>query len=150
MHSSSSSVTALSATSTRSFKTWRRARPALRTACRWGTHSSSFHIWCRWPCDHIPATRSRWWRPCRCGTGSHQLPAELWPHLWMEIRRVFFSLAMVSCRFLEFNLCMYKMSSLQDKDKAYYKTKTKAKNWKNPQSLLQLIFACLFVLFWKY
>lgn len=68
-------------THTQSFKTWRRARPALRTACRWGTHSSSFRIWCRSPCDHIPAARSRWWRPCRCDTSFRPPPAELWHHL---------------------------------------------------------------------
>lgn len=73
------------------FKTWRRARPALRTACRWGTRSSSCHIWCRLPCDHIPAARSRWWRPCRCDTSFHRPPAELWHHLRRGIWVPFFS-----------------------------------------------------------
>lgn len=63
------------------FKTWRRARPVLHTACRWGTRSSSSRIWYRLPCDHTPAARSRWWRPCRFDTSSHRLPAEPWHRL---------------------------------------------------------------------
>lgn len=63
------------------FKTWRRARPVLHTACRWGTRSSSSRIWYRLPCDHTPTARSRWWRPCRFDTSSHRLPAEPWHRL---------------------------------------------------------------------
>lgn len=89
MHSSSSSVvnSGLGATCahTPSFRTWRRARPARRTACRWDTRSSSSRIWCRWPCGRTLAARSRWWRPCRCDTSFHRPPAELWRHLRVQI-----------------------------------------------------------------
>lgn len=65
-------------------KTWRRARPAPRTACRWGTRSSSSHIWYRWPCDRTPAAHSRSQRPCRCDIGGHQRPAEPSHCLWRK------------------------------------------------------------------
>jgi len=46
-------------------RTWRRARPSRRTACRSGTRSSSCRTWCRWPCDRTPGGRSRSPSPCR-------------------------------------------------------------------------------------
>lgn len=63
-------------------RTWRRARPSLRTACRLGTHSSSCRTWCRWPCGHIPGEHSRSQRPCRSCRGCHRgLSAGPSPHL---------------------------------------------------------------------
>lgn len=53
------------------FRTWTHARRAPRTAGRWDTRSCACHTWCRWPCARTRAGHSRWWRPCRYGTGGH-------------------------------------------------------------------------------